>query len=148
MGDSTSDGGIVLDLSAMNAVDIDADRRTAWAQTGIKAGDYTRVTGERGLATGLGDATSVGLGGITLSGGMGFLVRKHGLTIDDVLAAEVVTANGERLLVDDERHADLFWALRGGGGTSGRDPVAFPAPRGRRCRRRHALAAGKHRGDH
>ena len=118
-GDGTSEGGIVLDLSAMNAVEIDADGRAAWAQTGIKAGDYTRVTGERGLATGLGDTASVGLGGITLGGGMGFLVRKHGLTIDDVLAAEVVTADGELLDVDERSHPDLFWALRGGGGNFG-----------------------------
>jgi FAD/FMN-containing dehydrogenase len=118
-GDSTSEGGIVLDLSAMNAVEIDADGRAAWAQTGVKAGDYTRATGERGLATGLGDTATVGLGGIALSGGMGFLVRKHGLTIDDMLAAEVVTADGELLDVDEHAHLDLFWALRGGGGNFG-----------------------------
>jgi FAD/FMN-containing dehydrogenase len=118
-GHGTSDGGIVLDLSEMNAVEIDAGGRTAWAQTGVKAGDYTRATGEHGLATGFGDAPTVGVGGLTLSGGVGFLVRKNGLTIDDVLGAEVVTADGERLEVDEETHADLFWALRGGGGNFG-----------------------------
>ncbi len=118
-GHGTSEGGIVLDLSAMNAVEIDADGRAAWAQTGVTAGDYTRATGERGRATGLGDSASVGLGGITLGGGIGFLVRKHGLTIDDVLAAEVVTADGEHLDVDEHAHPDLFWALRGGGGNFG-----------------------------
>jgi FAD/FMN-containing dehydrogenase len=118
-GDGTSEGGIVLDLSAMNGVDIDADGRAAWARTGVTAGDYTKATGERGRATGLGDTATVGLGGIALSGGMGFLVRKHGLTIDDVLAAEVVTADGERLDVDADAHPDLFWALRGGGGNFG-----------------------------
>jgi len=118
-GHGTSEGGIVLDLSAMNAVEIDADGRTAWAQTGVTAGDYTKATGEHGLATGLGDTPSVGLGGITLSGGIGFFVRKNGLTIDDLLAAELVTADGELLEVDDESHADLFWALRGGGGNFG-----------------------------
>ncbi len=118
-GHGTSEGGIVLDLSAMNAVEIDADGRAAWAQTGVRAGDYTRATGVRGLATGLGDTASVGLGGITLGGGIGFLVRKHGLTIDDVLAAEVVTADGGRLDVDEHAHPDLFWALRGGGGNFG-----------------------------
>jgi FAD/FMN-containing dehydrogenase len=118
-GHGTSEGGIVLDLSAMNAVEIDADGRAAWAQTGVKAGDYTRATAKRGLATGLGDTASVGLGGITLSGGMGFLVRKHGLTIDDVLAAEVLTAGGELLHVDEHAYPDLFWALRGGGGNFG-----------------------------
>jgi FAD/FMN-containing dehydrogenase len=118
-GYGTSDGGIVLDLSAMNAVHIDVEGRTAWAQTGIKAGEYTRATGEHGLVTGLGDTPTVGVGGITLSGGVGFLVRRNGLTIDDLLAAEVVTAYGEVLEVDEENHADLFWALRGGGGNFG-----------------------------
>jgi FAD/FMN-containing dehydrogenase len=118
-GYGTSEGGIVLDLSEMNGVKIDAGGRTAWAQTGVKAGDYTKATGEHGLATGLGDTATVGVGGITLSGGIGFLVRKNGLTIDDVLGAEVVTADGEILEVDEETHADLFWALRGGGGNFG-----------------------------
>jgi FAD/FMN-containing dehydrogenase len=118
-GHGTSEGGIVLDLSAMNAVEIDADGRAAWAQTGVTAGDYTRATGERGLATGLGDTASVGLGGITLAGGIGFLLRRNGLAIDDLLAAEVVTADGELLEVDKKTHADLFWALRGGGGNFG-----------------------------
>ena len=116
-GHGTSEGGIVLDLSAMNAVEIDG--RTAWAQTGITAGDYTKATGENGLATGLGDTPSVGLGGITLGGGIGFLVRRNGLAIDDVLAAEVVAADGELLEVDEETHAELFWAIRGGGGNFG-----------------------------
>jgi FAD/FMN-containing dehydrogenase len=119
VGHGTSEGGIVLDLSEMHAVEIDAHGRTAWAQTGVKAGDYTRATGERGLATGLGDTASVGIGGITLGGGLGFLVRKYGLTIDDVLGAELVTASGELVTVDEENHPDLFWALRGGGGNFG-----------------------------
>ena len=118
-GHGTSEGGIVLDLSAMNAVEIDAEGRTAWAQTGITAGDYTNATGAHGLATGLGDTATVGLGGITLGGGIGFLVRKNGLAIDDLLAAEVVTADGELLEVDAGNHPDLFWALRGGGGNFG-----------------------------
>jgi FAD/FMN-containing dehydrogenase len=119
VGHGTSEGGIVLDLAEMHAVEIDAHGRTAWAQTGVKAGDYTRATGERGLATGLGDTASVGIAGITLGGGMGFLVRKYGLTIDDVLGAELVTASGELVTVDEENHPDLFWALRGGGGNFG-----------------------------
>jgi FAD/FMN-containing dehydrogenase len=118
-GFGTSEGGIVLDLSEMNGVEIDAEGRTAWAQTGVKAGDYTKATGEHGLATGLGDTATVGVGGITLSGGLGYLVRRNGLTIDDVLGAEVVTADGEIVEVDEETHADLFWALRGGGGNFG-----------------------------
>ena len=118
-GHGTTDGGIVLDLSRMNGVEIDAAGRSAWAQTGITAGEYTAATAQHGLATGLGDTASVGLGGIALGGGIGFLVRKHGLAIDDLLAAEVVTADGETLAVDAETHPDLFWALRGGGGNFG-----------------------------
>ena len=118
-GHSTSEGGIVLDLSAMSAVEVDADGRAAWAETGVTSGGYTAAAGARGLATGLGDTPTVGLGGITLGGGIGFLVRKNGLTIDDLLAAEVVTADGQILEVDAENHPDLFWALRGGGGNFG-----------------------------
>jgi hypothetical protein len=119
LGYGSSDGGIVLDLAAMRALDVDAERRTAWAQAGLTAGEYTTAAGAHGLATGFGDTGSVGIGGITLGGGVGFLVRKHGLTIDNLLAAEVVTADGQLLRADAETHPDLFWALRGGGGNFG-----------------------------
>jgi FAD/FMN-containing dehydrogenase len=118
-GHGVCDGGIVLDLSDMRALEIDPERRTAWAETGLTAGEYTAAAAVHGLATGFGDTGSVGIGGITLGGGVGFLVRKHGLTIDDLLAAEIVTADGELLRVDDESHPDLFWAIRGGGGNFG-----------------------------
>ncbi len=118
-GHGVSEGGIVLDLSEMRSLEIDPQERTAWAETGLTAGEYTAAAGEHGLATGFGDAGSVGIGGITLGGGVGFLVRKHGLTIDALLAAEVVTADGELLHADAETHPDLFWAIRGGGGNFG-----------------------------
>ncbi|GIK39123.1 MAG: FAD-linked oxidase [Chloroflexota bacterium] len=118
-GHSVSEGGIVLDLSGMRALDIDAKQRTAWVQTGLTAGEYTVAAGAYGLATGFGDTRSVGIGGITLSGGVGYLVRKHGLTIDNLLAADVVTADGQLLRADAETHPDLFWAIRGGGGNFG-----------------------------
>ena len=118
-GHSTTDGGILLDLSDMKALEIDVEGRTAWAETGLTAGEYTAAVGAHGLATGFGDTGSVGIGGITLGGGVGFLVRKHGLTIDDLLAAEVVTADGELLRADAQTHPDLFWAIRGGGGNFG-----------------------------
>jgi FAD/FMN-containing dehydrogenase len=118
-GHGVSEGGIVLDLSDMRGLDIDLEARTAWAETGLTTGRYTRATAALGLATGFGDTGSVGIGGITLAGGVGYLVRKHGLTIDDLLAAEVVTAGGELLRADAETHPDLFWALRGGGGNFG-----------------------------
>jgi FAD/FMN-containing dehydrogenase len=118
-GHGVTEGGIVLDLSEMKGLDIDPVRRTAWAETGLTAGEYTAAAGRHGLATGFGDTGSVGIGGITLGGGIGFLVRKHGLTIDDLLAAEVVTADGDLLYADQETHSDLFWAIRGGGGNFG-----------------------------
>jgi len=118
-GHSVSEGGIVLDLKEMNALEIDAERRTAWAETGLTAAAYTGAADAHGLATGFGDTGSVGIGGITLGGGVGYLVRKHGLTIDALLAADIVTADGELLRVDAENHPDLFWAIRGGGGNFG-----------------------------
>jgi len=118
-GHSVLDGGIVLDLSAMHALDIDTEARSAWAQAGLTAGEYTTAANVHGLATGFGDTGSVGIGGITLAGGIGYLVRKDGLTIDNLLAAEVVTADGEVRRADAEDHPDLFWALRGGGGNFG-----------------------------
>jgi FAD/FMN-containing dehydrogenase len=118
-GHSTTEGGIILDLSQMKGLEIDLERRTAWAQTGLTAGEYSAAAGAHGLATGFGDTGSVGIGGITLGGGVGYLVRKHGLTIDDLLAADVVSADGELLRADAETHPDLFWAIRGGGGNFG-----------------------------
>src|SRR5687768_11514488 len=118
-GHCVSDGGIVLDLSEMRDLQIDVEAHTAWAETGLTAGEYTTAAGAYGLATGFGDTGSVGIGGLTLGGGVGYLVRKYGLTIDDLLAAEVVTADGQLLRVDAETHPDLFWAIRGGGGNFG-----------------------------
>ncbi len=118
-GYGTSEGGIVVDLARLKSIEIDADGGSAWVGTGITAGEYTQATGEHGLVTGLGDTGSVGIGGITLAGGIGFLVRRNGLTIDDLLAAEVVTADGDVVQVGEESDRDLFWALRGGGGNFG-----------------------------
>ena len=118
-GHGLVDGGITLDLAAMRDLDFDLERRTAWAQTGLTAGEYTKAAGAHGLATGFGDTGSVGIGGLTLGGGVGFLSRLHGLTIDDLLAAELVTADGQILEIDAENHPDLFWAIRGGGGNFG-----------------------------
>jgi FAD/FMN-containing dehydrogenase len=118
-GQGVSEGGIVLDLREMKALDIDVDGRTAWAETGLTAIEYSTAVGAHGLATGFGDTGSVGIGGITLGGGVGYLVRKFGLTIDNLLAADVVTADGQHLRVDAATHPDLFWAIRGGGGNFG-----------------------------
>jgi FAD/FMN-containing dehydrogenase len=118
-GHSATEGGIVLDLSQMRALEIEPETRTAWVETGMTTGEYTTETAVHGLTTGFGDTGSVGIGGITLGGGIGYLVRKYGLTIDSLLAAEVVTADGQILHVDNENHSDLFWAIRGGGGNFG-----------------------------
>jgi FAD/FMN-containing dehydrogenase len=118
-GDSTTEGGIVLDLHDLRAIDIDPVAKTAWAETGLTAAELTDAANEHGLAIGFGDTGTVGIGGITTGGGIGYLVRKHGLTIDNVLAADVVTADGQLLRADAQTNPDLFWAIRGGGGNFG-----------------------------
>ena len=118
-GYGTTDGGIVLDLSPMKGLLIDPERRLAWAQPGLTAGEVTTAAAAHGLAVPFGDTASVGIGGLTTGGGIGFLARKHGMTIDNLVEAEVVTADGRILTVDEGRHADLFWAIRGGGGNVG-----------------------------
>jgi FAD/FMN-containing dehydrogenase len=118
-GYSVNDGGLVIDMSAMNDVRIDAEQRMAWAQPGALAGAFAEEAQKHGLAVPFGDASSVGVGGITLGGGIGFLARKHGLTIDHLAAVEMVTAEGHIVVASTEEHSDLFWALRGGGGNFG-----------------------------
>jgi hypothetical protein len=119
VGHSVCDNGIMLDFSLMKSLEIDATNRTAWVESGVTTGEFTNRAAAYGLATSFGDTGSVGIGGITLGGGVGFLVRKHGLTIDNLLAAQVVTADGQILAVDANHHPDLFWAIRGGGGNFG-----------------------------
>lgn len=119
VGHSTTEGGLVIDLRDMSAIEIDLPARTAWVGTGATAARVTEALAEHGLAIGFGDSGSVGVGGITTSGGIGFLVRKFGMTIDSVIGAEVVTADGRHRRVDADRDVDLFWAIRGGGGNFG-----------------------------
>src|SRR6476661_429168 len=115
-GYGTNDGGIVLDLGAMKGLHIDPDRRVAWAQPGLTAGEYTNAVAAHGLATPFGDTGSVGISGLTLGGGIGWLVRKYGLAIE---AVEIVTADGREVTASEDSHPDLFWAVRGGGGNFG-----------------------------
>ena len=117
-GHSTVEGGLVIDLRDMKQLEIDPEARTAWAQTGLNALEVTTAAWEHKLVIGFGDTGSVGIGGITL-GGVGYMGRLHGLTIDNLLAAEIVTADGSTLVVDESSHPDLFWAIRGGGGNFG-----------------------------
>ena len=118
-GHGTSEGGIVLDLGAMKGLHIDPERRLAWAQPGLRAEEYTVAAAAHGLATPFGDTGSVGIAGLTLGGGIGWLVRRHGLAIDALVSVEIVTADGRLLTASATEHPDLFWAVRGGGGNFG-----------------------------
>jgi FAD/FMN-containing dehydrogenase len=117
-GTAVCDDGVVIDLSAMRAVWVDSASRTAWVQGGALWGDVDHETQAHGLATG-GIIGHTGVAGLTLGGGIGFLMRKHGLAVDNLLAAEVVTAEGDIVRASTDEHPDLFWALRGGGGNFG-----------------------------
>ncbi len=119
LGFGSTHGGVVIDLREMKGIEIDPEARIARAEAGLTAAEITAAAAEHGLAVGFGDTGSVGVGGITLGGGIGYLVRKHGMTIDSLLGVEMVTAAGERLDVDADSHPDLFWAVRGGGGNFG-----------------------------
>ncbi|QEO15475.1 FAD-binding oxidoreductase [Agromyces intestinalis] len=112
-------GGLVLDTRLLDTVDLDADARIGRAGGGATAGAYTAAAGAVGLATGFGDTGSVGLAGLTLGGGIGHLSRRDGLTIDNLLAAELVLADGSVVRASADEHDDLFWAVRGGGGNFG-----------------------------
>ena len=118
-GHSSGDGVLVIDVRDLRGLHIDTEQRMAWAGAGLTAGEYTAAVAEHGLATPFGDTGSVGLGGITLGGGIGWLARKHGLTIDSLIAVEIVTAAGEVLTASASENSDLFWAIRGGGGNFG-----------------------------
>jgi len=118
-GYGTLDDGVVIDFSSMQGIGLDPERRTVWAEPGVT----TRVLGPQieahGLALPTGDVASVGLGGLTLGGGIGWLARKHGLTIDHLQSVEMVTADGRIITASASEHSDLFWAVRGGGGNFG-----------------------------
>ena len=118
-GTAVCDDGIVVDLSAMRAVWVDPVGRTALVQGGALWGDVDHETQAHGLATTGGIVGHTGVAGLTLGAGIGFLMRKHGLTIDNLVAAEVVTAEGSVVRAAADEHPDLFWALRGGGGNFG-----------------------------
>ena len=118
-GHSMVDGAVVIDFSAMKRASIDPKTRIARVQAGATSGDLAGPAHEHGLALTTGDTSSVGLGGLTTGGGIGFMVRKHGLTIDSLLEAQVVLASGEIVTASETEHPDLFWAIRGGGGNVG-----------------------------
>ena len=118
-GFSTCDDGLVLDLGLLKAVTVDPRRRTIRAQPGLTWAEFNDVTHELGLATTGGIVSTTGIAGLTLGGGMGHLARRCGLSCDNLLSAEIVTADGNVMTCSEEEHPDLFWALRGGGGNFG-----------------------------
>jgi FAD/FMN-containing dehydrogenase len=118
-GRATTEGGLMIDLSLMKGIHVDPKARTARAQGGVTWGEFNRETQLHGLATTGGVVSSTGIAGLTLGGGLGWLMAKHGLALDNLLSAEVVLADGRVVTASEHDHPDLFWALRGGGGNFG-----------------------------
>ena len=118
-GNAVCDGGIMIDLSPMKSVRIDTKGMTARVEPGVTLGELDRDTQAFGLATPVGINSTTGIAGLTLGGGFGWLSRKLGLTIDNLISADVVTAAGELVKASETDHADLFWGIRGGGGNFG-----------------------------
>jgi FAD/FMN-containing dehydrogenase len=118
-GSAVCDHGMMIDVSPMKSVRIDPDRRVAWVEPGVTLGEFDHDAQLFGLATPLGINSTTGVAGLTLGGGFGWLSRAYGLTIDNLLSVEIVTADGALLRASDREHPDLFWAVRGGGGNFG-----------------------------
>lgn len=118
-GLGSCDGGIVIDCSPMKKVSVDSDARSVTVEPGLSQGEVDAVTAKYGLHVPAGIVSSTGIAGLTLGGGHGYLTREHGLTIDNLLEAEMVLANGQVVTASEEENEDLFWAIRGGGGNFG-----------------------------
>src|SRR5215469_7933006 len=118
-GNAVCQGGLMIDLAGMRSVRVDPLRRTARAEGGATWGDFDRETQAFGLATTGGSVSDTGIAGLTLGGGLGWLAGKYGLSSDNLLSVDVVTADGTMLIANADENADLFWGLRGGGGNFG-----------------------------
>ncbi|MEJ2111741.1 MAG: FAD-dependent oxidoreductase, partial [Acidobacteriota bacterium] len=115
-GNSLCDGGITIDFSGMKNVRVDAAKKRAYVEPGATLGDFDKAVQAHGLATPVGINSTTGIAGLTLGGGFGWLTRKYGLTIDNLVSAEVVMADGSKVTASENSNPDLFWAIRGGGG--------------------------------
>jgi FAD/FMN-containing dehydrogenase len=118
-GHGVCHNGLVIDLSLMKGVEVDVERRVAKAQPGLRLGEFITETEKYGLVSPTGTVSDTGLAGLTLGGGYGWLAGKYGMAVDNLVGAEVVTADGRVLHVSEDEHTDLFWALRGGSGNFG-----------------------------
>ncbi len=118
-GNAVCDNGIMIDLSGMRRVRVDAGKRRAYVDPGATLGDFDKEVQSYGLATPVGINSTTGIAGLTLGGGIGWLTRKYGLTIDNLVSADLVTAEGNQIKASENDHADLYWAIRGGGGNFG-----------------------------
>ncbi len=118
-GSAVCDDGLMIDLSTMKSVRVDSDRQRAYAEPGATLGDFDAAVQAHGLATPVGINSTTGIAGLTLGGGFGWLTRQHGMTIDNLISADVVTAEGEKVVASEDENPDLFWAIRGGGGNFG-----------------------------
>ena len=118
-GSSVCEGGLMIDLSPMKGVEIDFDARTAWVEAGVRWKEFDEAAQAHGLATTGGTVSDTGVAGLTLGGGLGWLAGRYGLACDNLIAAKIVTADGEILHANAAQNADLFWAIRGGGGNFG-----------------------------
>ena len=118
-GLSVCDDGMLIDLGPMKGIRVDPEAGTARVQAGVLLGELDRETQEFGLAVPSGIVTHTGVAGLTLGGGIGWVMRKYGLTIDQLLSVDVVTADGELVKASENENADLFWGVRGGGGNFG-----------------------------
>ncbi|HKY09931.1 MAG TPA: FAD-binding oxidoreductase, partial [Candidatus Binatia bacterium] len=118
-GNALCNGGLTIDFANMREVRVDAERKRAWADAGATLGDFDAAAQRHGLATPIGINSTTGIAGLTLGGGFGWLTRKYGMTVDNLTATELVTADGKTLRASEAENADLFWALRGGGGNFG-----------------------------
>lgn len=118
-GNAVCDNGVMIDLSTMRNVTVDPMKRRAYIEPGATLGDFDKAVQAHGLAAPVGINSTTGIAGLTLGGGIGWLTRKYGMTVDNLVSAEVITADGRKVRASENENADLFWAIRGGGGNFG-----------------------------